>query len=188
LRIIHSPKDSAALLRIINVPNRRIGKERIATFVNDSESKSRSLWESLQALVSGDLRFSQHDHAAETALAVLVRTIESARQKLVANLIPSVVELIDFVRNKVNYDDHLRKKFGPEADQRIGNLEELKSFAGEIERITEDNQLPEIGIGEGLTVEESALERFLGNVSLMTDVRDSGDDKIDCVRPLAVRC
>ena len=99
-----------------------------------------------------------------------------------------MVELIDFVRNKVNYDDHLRKKFGPEADQRIGNLEELKNFAEEIERITEDNQLPEIGIGEELRVEERALERFLGNISLMTDVRDSGQDKIDCVRPSVVCC
>ena len=165
-----------------------MGKERIAALVNDSESKSRSLWESLRAVVSGGLRFPQHDHATETALTTLFRTIESARRKLTANLIPTVWELIDFVRNNVNYDDHLRKKFGPEADQRIGNLEELKNFAREIERITEDNQLPDIGIGEGLMVEETALERFLGNISLMTDVRDGGDDKADCVHPLAVRC
>lgn len=158
-----------------------MGKGRITTLVNDSESKSCPLWESLQKLISGDLRFPQNDHAAETALATLVRTIESARQRLAAKLIPTVAELIDFVRTKIHYEDHLRKKFGPDADERNGNLEELKSFAGEIERITEDNQLPEIGVGEDRGVEESALERFLGNISLMTDVRDGEDDKVDCV-------
>jgi superfamily I DNA/RNA helicase len=160
-----------------------MGKERIATLVNNSESKSRPLWESLQAFVSGGLRFPQNDQGAERALTNLVRTLGCARQQLAANLIPNVAELIDFVRDKVNYDDHLKKKFGPEADERIGNLEELKNFAGEIERITEDNQLPDIGGEEETRVEESPLERFLGNISLMTDVRDSGDDKIDSVRP-----
>jgi superfamily I DNA/RNA helicase len=95
-------------------------------------------------------------------------------------MIPTVADLIDFVRAKVHYDEHLTKKFAAEADERIRNLEELKDFAGEIDRMTEDNELPEIGVGEARR-EESALERFLGNISLMTDVRDSGDEKIECV-------
>jgi superfamily I DNA/RNA helicase len=157
-----------------------MGKERISTLVKDNESKSRPLWESLQSLISGHLRFPQTDRAAETGLAALVRVVEAARQRLAADLIPTVADLIDFVRGKVQYDDHLRKRFGGEADERMGNLEELKSFAGEIERITEDNELPEIGVGE-VRGEESSLERFLGNISLMTDARDSGDENIDCV-------
>jgi superfamily I DNA/RNA helicase len=158
-----------------------MGKERIATLVKDSESKSRSIWESLEALISGQLRFPQSDRAAETGLAALVHTLESARQQLAAGMIPTVADLIDFVRGKVQYDEHLRKKFAAEADERVGNLEELKSFAGEIERITENNELPEIGVGEIRGEEESTLERFLGNISLMTDVRDSGNEKIGCV-------
>jgi superfamily I DNA/RNA helicase len=157
-----------------------MGKERIATLVKDSESKSRPLWESLQALISGQLRFPQTDRAAETGVSTLIRTLESARERLAAGMISTVADLIDFVRAKVQYDAHLTKRFAAEADERIGNLEELKNFAGEIERITEDNELPEIGVGQEPR-EESALEQFLGNISLMTDVRDCGDEKMDCV-------
>ena len=79
----------------------------------------------------------------------------------------------------MKYDAHLRKKFGPEADERIANLEELKTFANEIAKITDENELPDIGLVENL--EESPLERFLGNIPLMTEVQDGEDEKFDNV-------
>jgi len=89
--------------------------------------------------------------------------------------IGSVAELIDFVREQVKYDAHLRKKFGPEADDRIANLEELKTFANEIAKATNENELPDIGLG--VSPEENPLERFMGNIALMTDVQDGDDDQ-----------
>jgi superfamily I DNA/RNA helicase len=126
LRVIHSLKDSAALLRIINIPNRRLGKERIAMLVKDAETKNQLLWESVQAIVTGELRFTGTDRAAETGLSNFARCISSARLRLSRNEISSVSELIDYVRNSVQYDVYLGKKFGPEADDRIANLEELR--------------------------------------------------------------
>ena len=90
-------------------------------------------------------------------------------------------ELIDYVREHVNYDDYLRKKFGPDADERIGNLEELKTFSMEVDRVTEENVLPNIGILDEQEEEETTLQRFLGNIALMTDVRDAGEDMVDSV-------
>jgi hypothetical protein len=75
----------------------------------------------------------------------------------------------------------LRKKFGPDADERIANLEELKTFSREIDRVTEENVLPDVGVGKTNEEDESALGRFLGNIALMTDVRDGGEDKVDSV-------
>jgi DNA helicase II / ATP-dependent DNA helicase PcrA len=170
-----------ALLRIINVPGRRLGKERIAVLVKDTETKSRSLWESIQALLVGEIRFASNDKVAENALRGFVRTIAAARKTLASTEITNVAELIDYIRENVNYDDHLRKKFGPEADERIANLEELKTFSVEVERVTEENNLPDIGIVEAKEEEETALERFLGNIALMTDVRDAGEDKVASV-------
>jgi DNA helicase-2/ATP-dependent DNA helicase PcrA len=181
LRVIHSLKDTAALLRIINVPGRRLGKERIAVLVTDSETKSRSLWESVQALIGGEIRFTSNDRAMETAIRNFVRTITAARRILVSKDIPSVSDLIDYVREHVSYDDYLRKKFGPDADERIGNLEELKTFASEVDRVADENVLPDIGMVEVQDEGETALERFLGNIALMTDVRDAGEDMVDCV-------
>jgi hypothetical protein len=76
----------------------------------------------------------------------------------------------------------LRKKFGPDADERIGNLEELKTFAIEVDRVTMEHTLPELGITEATLENETSLSRFLGNIALMTDVRDEGEDKVDCVK------
>jgi DNA helicase II / ATP-dependent DNA helicase PcrA len=178
LRVIHSLKDRAALVRIINVPNRRMGDTRIAVLVKDSDTKSRPMWDSIRALLVGEIRFTMKDTAAEAALGLFVRNIETVRKKLSSNEIKTVSDLIDYIRTQVNYDDHLRKKFGPEAEERISNLEELKTFSKEIELMMEENVLPEIGVGENQE-EESALERFLGNIALMTDIReDQGEDEI----------
>ena len=89
--------------------------------------------------------------------------------------------MIDHIRQVLNYDDYLRKKFGVEADERISNLEELKTFAKEVDKVTEENVLPEIGVLDETIDEESPLARFLGNIALMTDVCDDADDKLDCV-------
>ena len=138
------------------------------------------MWESIQALISGEIRFPSNDRAAETAISHFVRTITAAQQKLASNEIRSVSDLIDYIRENVNYDDYLMKKFGPDADERVGNLEELKTFSVEVERLTEENVLPNIGMVEA-DEEETALERFLGNIALMTDVRDAGEDTVDSV-------
>lgn len=180
LRVVHSLKDKAALTRIINVPNRRLGDVRIAVLVKDSDVKSRPMWESIRALLTGEIRFTIKDTAAEAALALFVQNIETARKKLSSKEIKTVSDLIDYIRTRVNYDDHLRKKFGPEAEERIGNLEELKTFSKEVELAIEESSLPDIGIDEDQ--EESALERFLGNILLMTDTRDNGgEEAINCV-------
>lgn len=179
--MIHSLKDTTALLRIINVPGRRLGKERIAVLVKDAETKSRTLWESIQAILAGEIRFASNDRAAENALAIFARTITAARKKLASAELIGVAEVIDYIRESVNYDDYLRKKFGPEADERIANLEELKAFSVEVDRMTEENNLPDIGIAEAKEEGETTLEQFLGNIALMTDVRDAGEDKVACV-------
>jgi DNA helicase-2/ATP-dependent DNA helicase PcrA len=168
-----------AIQRILNVPNRRLGEQRLSHFIKHSESNSRSIWDSIEAFIRGEIRFPINDKQAEDNLAAFVRTIKLARTSLAAGQIASVAELIDFVREKVKYDGHLRKKFGAEADDRIANLEELKTFANEIAKVTNENELPDIGFGG--TTEESPLERFIGNITLMTDVQDGEDSKFDNV-------
>jgi hypothetical protein len=162
-----------------------MGKERIAMLVRDGEAKNRSLWDSIQALVAGEIRFAGNDKAAEAGLASFARCIKVTQAKIASNEISTVSDLIDHVRKIVKYDDHLRKKFGPDADERIGNLEELKIFSNEVEHVTEENSLPDIGLLEVEVEEETVLSRFLGNIALMTDVRHAGEDKVDSVSVLS---
>jgi ATP-dependent DNA helicase UvrD/PcrA len=185
LRIIHSLKDSAALLRIINVPSRKIGKERVGVFLRDSEKKKRTVWESVEACVRGELRFSstysESAYSIQSGLANFAKCILSARQGLASKEIASISELIDFVRQGLEYDEHLMKKFGADGADRIANLEELKTFSKEVESVKNKDDLPEIGVLGAADEEETALSRFLGNIALMTDNRDGDDDHLTCV-------
>ena len=149
--------------------------------VRDGEAKNRSLWDSIQGLIAGEIRFAGNDRAAEAGLASFVRCIRASRAKVSSAEINTVSDLIDHIRKTLKYDDHLRKKFGPDVDERIGNLEELKVFSTEVEHVTEENTLPDIGLVKVQVEEESALSRFLGNIALMTDVRDAGEDTVDSV-------
>ena len=158
----------------------------MAVLLKHSESKSLSMWDTIHAFLRGEFRFATVDKQAEDNIAAFTNTIKVARERLVSQQIASVAELIEFVRESVRYDAHLRKKFGPEADDRIANVEELKTFANEIAKVTNENELPDIGLGE--TPEESLLERFLGNITLMTDVQDGDDGKLDNVWGLTSHC
>jgi DNA helicase-2/ATP-dependent DNA helicase PcrA len=155
-----------------------MGKERISVLVKKAEAKNQTLWDSVQAMLTGEIRF---DQPAKEGMAVLVRCITSARAKFASKEMVEVSDLIDYIREKLKYDDYLRHKFNAAADERIGNLEELKTFAKEVNRVTEENVLPEIGVLDTSAEEESPLARFLGNIALMTDVCDNDDDKLDCV-------
>ena len=178
LRVVHSLEDSPALQRVINVPNRRMGKERISVLVKKAEAKNQMLWDSVQAMLTGEIKF---DKPAAENMATFVRCVTGVRAKLASNEIVHVSDLIDYLRKTLKYDEYLRKKFGADADERIGNLEELKTFAKEVIRVTEENPLPEIGVLDASTEQESALAQFLGNIALMTDVRDNDEDKLDYV-------
>ena len=175
-----------AIQRILNVPNRRLGDQRLSLFVKDSESKSRPIWDSIHAFIRGEIRFPTNDKQAEDNIVAFVKMIKLARAKLASQQIASVAELIDFVRESVKYDAHLRKKFGPEADDRIANVEELKTFANEIAKVMNENELPNIGLVE--SPEETPLERFMGNIALMTDVEAGDDAKLDNVWSCVSHC
>ena len=178
LRVVYSLKDGPALQRVINVPPRRMGKERISLLQKKADEKNRTFWDSIQAILTGEIKF---DSSALENMTQFVRCITGAQAKLASKEIVEVSDLIDYLRKTLKYDEHLKKKFGAEADERIGNLEELKMFAKEVDKVTEENVLPEIGVLNALTDDESPLARFLGNIALMTDVRDNEDDKLDCV-------
>jgi DNA helicase II / ATP-dependent DNA helicase PcrA len=181
--VVYSRKDVPALQRIINVPPRRIGKERIAVLLKIAEAKNRTLWDSCQAMITGEIKF---DQAAAKSMEVFVACVTQTRRKLASKEIVEVSDVIDHIRESLGYDDYLRKKFGVEADERIVNLEELKTFAKEVDKVTEENVLPEIGVIDETIDEESPLARFLGNIALMTDVRDDADDKSDSVSHLYI--
>ena len=101
------------------------------------------------------------------------------------------LDLIDSLRNEVSgwspadaltrvldqtgYTSHLERDDSPEADARLENLRELQTAAEDFERVnaaTDDD-------------DRSALERFLDQVALVSDL-DSYHEKDDCVSLMTV--
>src|SRR3981189_1944012 len=108
LRVVFSLKDGPALQRVINVPNRRMGKERISVLVKKAEAKNQTLWDSVQAMLTGAIRCEQ---PVKEGMTVFVRCVTSARAKFASKLVVVDLDLVLAICEKLTYDDYLRHKF-----------------------------------------------------------------------------
>jgi len=174
LRVILSLEDSAALQRILNVPNRRLGKDRIKLMLKEAENTGKSMWDVLSAVAKGTLNVGGVDVTVKRAASEVIEIVSSAREEVQANNLCKVSAVLDYVREHTMYDEYLFKKFGGDASDRVGNVLELSKLADELENVADENALPELGLVN--TAEETNLAKFLGNVSLMTDTADNKTD------------
>ncbi len=144
LKVVNSPRDSIALLRIINVPARGIGKGTVEQVEQFALQNGLSVWDAILRMLE-QRAFSTR---AEAALKSFVRLIEHLREQA-----PSlkVNEALDSVINRSGYREMLTSDVSPEAESRLGNLEELLNAAVEAAE-------------RGETVEE-----FLDHAALVAD-------------------
>lgn len=144
--------DDLSLLRVINVPRRRLGKNKVAFLRKCASESNITLYEALKANLN-DPAF--RDSGAKK----LVGVIEDARAA--ADTL-QVSELLQKLLIDTNYEQYIRES--GEMD-RLDNVSEL----------TRSIVTLEADYGEPLT-----LAAFLQDVSLHRDVEE--DDKKDCVK------
>ncbi|KAG2419213.1 hypothetical protein HFD88_004008 [Aspergillus terreus] len=184
LRVISQPGNTDALLRIINVPSRKIGEETIRSLMSGAEKNKKPLWDFIKDVAQG--RRSTEKTLAKPAnhgLCTFVGLIESSRRKLLEctdNSAPR--KLLDYVIKRLSFRDYLTTMYGTNEENRWANVEELLGQADDTKAdddTEQDDRLPEI---EGLAQQEAhageeALSRFLANVALSTEVRPpEGED------------
>jgi DNA helicase-2/ATP-dependent DNA helicase PcrA len=152
LRLLRQPADSAALRRIVNKPARGIGKTTVEAAEREAELQGVPLLEGLK-------RFAESEAGARVApkiarfvdlLGALTREVQGASP---SEAIPRVLE-------KSGYLADLEREGGPEAEARLENLRELVAAAQDFER--ENAEIRDD--------ERSLLDRFLDNVSLVSDL------------------
>jgi DNA helicase-2/ATP-dependent DNA helicase PcrA len=160
LRLIINPADSVSLLRIINVPQRGIGKRSLGELSAWASSKGASLYETLQMAV---------DFGENTKPPINSRALRSMDTffNLLSGLITdskkvSLPELFDMVVSRSAYQEYLSSD--PEREERWDNIQELRSVA---------EQYTDLDTWE-------ALASFLERVSLVSDV-DSYDEKAKAI-------
>lgn len=124
LKILLSPQDSVSLLRIINTPARGIGKGTIDQMEQYALEHGMSLWNALPRMLEETLFPTR----AESAIKSFLNTIQNLSEK--AGEQP-VHETLREILQKTGYEAMLKTDVSPEAESRLGNLEELINAAVE---------------------------------------------------------
>lgn len=152
LRLIVNPADSVSLKRIINVPRRGIGKTTMDRLGSASKELGVPLWEIVRD---------------ETSVKTLAGRSANSIIKF-ANMIqqwsglqdekPSA-EIIQGILSDSGYVEALKSQGTDEADERVGNVQELYNASLQF---AEENS-------------DEALTSFLANTALASDLEDKED-------------
>ncbi|GLV58222.1 DNA helicase [Dictyobacter sp. S3.2.2.5] len=155
MRLLANPNDDLSLLRVINVPNRKIGPKTVGELQQWANRQSSSLYRALESI-------EYHPtlgKAAKSALEGFYKLINDLRGAIDELHLP---ELLDRIAERSGYGPELRIASEGEELDRWGNVLELR-------RVAEDYSEIETN---------AALELFLENVALVggADTVQSGED------------
>jgi len=147
LRLIYNHQDRLALLRIINIPSRKIGAKTIALIANNANKANLSeldyLLNQIELLSGGVLKFAQ--------------TIKDIEEKADTE---AVAQLIKYIIERTQYLEMLND--GKEENiQRMANLEELLNVASKFNEYSP----------------QASLQAFLEEVALLEAQTTAGDDQ-----------
>ncbi|MBI5883683.1 MAG: UvrD-helicase domain-containing protein [Elusimicrobia bacterium] len=167
-RAIVNPDDTAALVRIINVPPRGIGKASLDRLSHDARESGMSLWEALKVAPG----LSSVSPASKRAIQRFVELMEHLRSQAASR--PPCVALetvIEASGLRVWLEEET--KTDPEAAGRLENIAELVNAA-------KDYELRLSAAGEA-----ADLGRYMEEVALQSGV-DSYDESVPAVTLMTV--
>jgi DNA helicase-2/ATP-dependent DNA helicase PcrA len=123
VRLAMHPDDDIALLRVLNVPPRGIGKTSVEALRDAARKNSSSLWTSMEDVVTATT--AGRAVAPLRAFMELVARIQSALTE------KEPADFIRFVLDDSGYMDMLKDRNSPEDVARIENLQELTRAVAE---------------------------------------------------------
>lgn len=115
LKLLYNNKDDASLLRIINVPKRKIGLKAVENLTNSAILKNVSLYEAIEK--GPELNFKN-----------MIEEIKKESEE------KSLTELVDLVLDKTGMKAELESEKSVESEIRLENLEEFKSITKAFEQ------------------------------------------------------
>jgi DNA helicase-2/ATP-dependent DNA helicase PcrA len=188
LRVINQPDHNDALIRVINVPARKIGDVTVKALLEEAETSNVTLWKLVLDCAQGRRRpRSKISAQAQKGIDEFVNLILTSRRKLLpaegeeCNLL----DLISHILQKISFEAYLKATHSDNWKDRWANVEELvaqatqmASVATDDEESTEDS-LPVVeGIEQRQDTAADVLSKFLANVALSTEVeREDGEEQ-----------
>ncbi|MBI5083958.1 MAG: UvrD-helicase domain-containing protein [Acidobacteria bacterium] len=151
LKLLLNPRDNVALLRILNVPARGIGKTTAEQLESIAVRGGLTLWEAIGRCCDEHMMGAR----AEAALAVFRKRIDELRDGATAW---GPDETLKNLLGRTGYRKMLETDPSPEAESKLGNLDELISAAADAAERGE------------------SLQEFLDHAALVSDA-DSIDEQ-----------
>jgi DNA helicase-2/ATP-dependent DNA helicase PcrA len=156
VKLLVNGRDNVALLRILNVPARGVGKTSVEQLEKLAGERRISLWE---AIAQGcDER--KYGARAEAALGAFRRVIERLREGLTSQ---APHETLRRIVDESGYGAMLRADPSPEAESKLGNLQELMAAAADA------------------AARGESMEEFLDHAALVSDA-----DQVDETAPISL--
>lgn len=150
LRLLLNENDVVSLLRVINVPPRKIGEKTIETVQNFANTQGLSFWQALLRTEEIDSLGPQTKVAISRFVEVVLSLRKEASKLAVSSLVRQVIE-------RSGYKKMLMAEATEENKDRMGNLEELLSVAKKYDQMDRPDGLL-------LFLEEVALVSDLDNM------------------------
>lgn len=124
LKALRNPTDVVSLQRIINVPARGIGKSTVEQIELQASQSGATFWHAMEEM----LEAHQFPARAEAAAAAFHRTMTELRHEIETRPVDAIIRDILTI---TGYQKMLEVDKGPEAEGRLGNLQELLNAAAD---------------------------------------------------------
>lgn len=160
LRVVHNPADDVDLERIINTPPRKIGATTVARLREEAARRGVSLFEAI-----GAARRDEAWGPAGRRLGEFADLILELRE-LVGHVGPA--ELACTVIERTKYGEWLKAQETAEAEDRLGNLDELIGSFQDFEQRSDDTSLAALLEQYSLVQDTDSMEEAPQTVTLMT--------------------
>lgn len=173
LRLLKNPRDDEALLRVVNVPPRGIGKQSLDRLVSWATDRGRSLLEAA-AVAPGIPGISKR---SATALVQFAR-LHAELSGVAAAPDAGVAVLLEAVLDKSGYRKMLADDGGDEeGEDRLANVEELVTAARQCDDSLQSGGPEQDALNDA---QNDALGAFLETTALVadTDVWDPQENRV----------
>lgn len=164
LRLANHRGDDAAFERVVNLPTRGIGNKTLEDLRHCARLERISLWEAAQRLI-GNRELSAR---AAGAIGQFMSLVEDLAAEIANRELGGVIEAVVAHSGLI---EHYRKDKDGKGPDRIENLEELVTAAGDFTPNEDDAELPLISAflsHAALEAGEGQASKFEDSVQLMT--------------------
>lgn len=168
LKVVANPRDRESLVRIINVPNRKIGEATVAKLAMSCDESGYTLAEGL--LHFEDLGLTGAVKTKVEPFAELIKDLFGHKDMPIYDFVQYADEKVDFC-----------KDYDRSEDEGLSRIENVQQLFSSIKEFARDN--PEAG-----------LEEYLQSVSLVSDTDEADDGEkvtvatVHGVKGLEFRC